>query len=136
NDPAFLMMVPFHGELRPHRKQWRAAAIMLATIAAAATNIMPLEIAAMAGAVAMVLTGCLTLRQAYRAVDAKIYVFIAGAIPLGAAMEKSGTASLIAGKLHTAVSDWPPVLILLIIFVIVGVVTQFMSDAATTALFA
>jgi len=39
-----------------------------------------------------VLTGCLTPAQAYRAVDARIYVFIAGAIPLGAAMEASGAS--------------------------------------------
>ena len=136
DDPAFLILMPFHGELRPRRKAWVAGAIMVGTIAAAALNLLTLEIAALAGAVAMVLTGCLTPRQAYRGVDAKIYVFIAGAIPLGAAMEKSGTATLVADRLHSAVGDWPQAMILLAIFCIVGVLTQFMSDAATTALFA
>jgi di/tricarboxylate transporter len=50
-----------------------------------------------AGAVAMVLSGCLTARQAYQAIDARIYVFIAGAIPLGAAMQQRGTSDLLAG---------------------------------------
>jgi di/tricarboxylate transporter len=84
----------------------------------------------------MVLFGCIASRQAYRAIDARIYVFIAGAIPLGAAMQKSGMAVMMAGGLEKAVGNWPPLLVLLAIFAIVAVVTQFLSDAATTALFA
>ena len=136
NDAAFLMMVPFHGELRIRRKARAAGLIMLATIVAASTNFTTLDIAMLAGAVAMVLAGCLTPRQAYRAVDARIYVFIAGAIPLGAAMHKTGTATLLAGGLQHVVGGWSSTATLLLIFAIVAVVTQFMSDAATTALFA
>lgn len=136
NDPAFLLMVPFHGESRPRRKARLVAAIMLGTIALAAFNFLTLDIITLAGAAAMVLFGCIASRQAYRAIDARIYVFIAGAIPLGAAMQKSGTAALMAGGLEKAVGHWPPLLVLLAIFAIVAVVTQFMSDAATTALFA
>ncbi len=136
SDPAFLMMVPFHGESKPRRKASITAVIMLATIALAAFNFLSLDIITLSGAAAMVLFGCIASRQAYRAIDARIYVFIAGAIPLGAAMQQSGTAALIAGGLDKLVGDWPPILVLLAIFAIVGVVTQFMSDAATTALFA
>jgi len=74
--------------------------------------------------------------QAYRSVDAKIYVFIAGALPLGVAMQKTGTAMLIAGWLQNTVGSWPERMVLLALFAVVAVVTQFMSDAATTALFA
>jgi di/tricarboxylate transporter len=92
--------------------------------------------ASVAGAVAMVLTRCVTGRQAYRSIDARIYVFIAGAIPLGDAMQKSGATKLLASGLEAAVAGWNEVAILLVIFVVVGIVTQLMSDAATTALFA
>ena len=136
NDPAFLMMVPFHGEAKPRRKARLAAGIMLVTIAVAAFNFLSLDIITLSGAAAMVLFGCIASRQAYRAIDARIYVFIAGAIPLGAAMQKSGTAALLAGGLEKLVGNWPPLAVLLAIFAIVAVVTQFMSDAATTALFA
>lgn len=95
-----------------------------------------IEMATLAGAVATVLAGCLTTRQAYRAIDTRVYVFIAGAIPLGAAMQKSGAASLLAGWLHNAVGEWNQTVILLALFGIVAVLTQLMSDAATTALFA
>ena len=135
-DASFLMMVPFHGEQRLRGKAPLAGAIMLATIALAAFNVLSIEIASLAGAVAMVLAGCLTGAQAYHAVDARIFVFIAGAIPLGAAMKTTGAADLIAGWLRGAVSGWSELAVLLALFAVVAVLTQFMSDAATTALFA
>jgi len=135
SDPGFLVMMPFQGEPRLRRKAPIAAAIMLATIAAASLNV-PLEIAAMGGAALMVLVRCLTIGQAYRAIDAKVFVFIAGAIPLGIAMEKTGTSKLVAGWLGVVLAGWSEVLVLGAIFALVAVLTQFMSDAATTALFA
>lgn len=132
-DPAFLMMVPFQSDARvPHRAPI-AALIMVGTVIAASVGI-PLELAAMAGAVAMVLTRCLTAPQAYRAIDARVFVFIAGAIPLGAAMTKSGTSALLAGWLQQALAGWSQFLVLLVLFGVTALITQFMSDAATTAL--
>ncbi|HEY8203409.1 MAG TPA: SLC13 family permease, partial [Pyrinomonadaceae bacterium] len=136
NDPAFLMMVPFHGESKPRRRAWLAGLIMLATILLAAFNIMTIEMAALTGAAAVVIARCINIRSAYESIDARIFVFIAGAIPLGLAMQKSGTAGLLAGWLEHAVGGWPERMTLLALFAVVAVVTQFMSDAATTALFA
>jgi len=135
-DHSFLMIVPFHGEPRLRRKAPLAGAIMLATIALAAFNVLSIELASLAGAVTMVLAGCLTGGQAYRAIDSRIFVFIAGAIPLGAAMKKTGAADLIAGWLQGALSGWSQLAVLFVLFAVVAVLTQFMSDAATTALFA
>ena len=132
----FLMLVPFQGELRLRRKARLAGLIMLLTVLAAAFNILSIEVAAVTGAAAMVLTRCLTGRQAYRAIDARIYVFIAGALPLGTAMQATGASELFAGWLHAAIGGWSQPLILLTLFSVVAVLTQFMSDAATTALFA
>ena len=136
NDNAFLMLVPFHAEPKLRRKAWLAGAIMLATILLAAFSVLSIEMAAVAGAVAAVLTGCIPINQAYRSIDARIFVFIAGAIPLGAAMQKTGTANLIANWLQHAIGGWPDRLILLALFAVVAIITQFMSDSATTALFA
>jgi di/tricarboxylate transporter len=136
NDNAFLMMVPFHAEAKVRGRGWVAGAIMLATILLAAFNLMTIEMAAVTGAAAVVLSGCITPNQAYRSIDARIFVFIAGAIPLGTAMQKTGTATLLAGWLQHAVSGWPERVVLLVVFVFVAVITQFMSDSATTALFA
>jgi di/tricarboxylate transporter len=135
-DAAFLMLVPFHGEAKPRRRAAIAGLIMLATVVVAAFGLLSIEIAALAGAAAMVLTGCISMRQAYREIDQRIYVFIAGALPLGLAMQKTGAADLLAGALQGAVGGWSQRLVLLAIFWIVAVLTQFMSDAATTAIFA
>jgi di/tricarboxylate transporter len=136
NDDAFLMIVPFHAEPKLRRKGWLAGAIMLATILLAAFNLMSIEMAAVTGAVMAVLTGCIPLNQAYRSIDVRIFVFIAGAIPLGAAMQKTGTANLLAGWLQHAVGGWPERMVLLALFAVVAIITQLMSDSATTALFA
>ena len=135
-DRAFLMMVPFHGEQLLRQKGPLAVGILVAALVAAATGFLPLEISALAGAVAMVLGGCVTGRQAYRAIDLPIVVFIAGAIPLGAAMETTGTSAHVARLLHGALEGLPPTAVLLALFWAVAILTQFMSDAATTAIFA
>lgn len=136
SDPAFLMLVPFHGGSKPRRRAWVAGLIMVATILLAAFNLMTIEMAALTGAVVVVLARCINIRQAYSSIEARIFVFIAGAIPLGVAMQKTGTATMFAGWLQNSIGWWPERLILLALFAVVAVITQFMSDSATTAVFA
>lgn len=135
-DPSFLMLVPFKGEARIRNKGPLAAGIMIASILMVAFNVLPVEIGLLAGAAAMVLSGCLTARQAYQSIDVRIYVFIAGAIPLGLAMQKSGASDYLAGWLKQVIGGWNPFLILFVLFIFAGLITQIMSDAATTALLA
>lgn len=135
-DNSFLMLVPMQGEARLRHKAPWAGLIALGAILASAFNLMTLEIAMLFAAAAIVLTGCLTLRQAYRSIDTSIYVFIAGAIPLGLAMQQTETAKLLAGLLEQSLHGWPQFVILLVLYAVVGLVTQLMSDAAAVALFA
>jgi di/tricarboxylate transporter len=135
-DPAFLMLVPFHSEARQRRRALVAAAVMAGTVALAAFNLLSIEVAAVAGAVAMVLTGCLSAPRAYRSIDTRIYVFIAGAIPLGTAMKATGASEIVAGGLQSAVQGWSQTMVLAAVFAVVAIITQLMSDSATTALFA
>jgi di/tricarboxylate transporter len=136
NDRNFLLLTPFEGQVRRPRKALLAGLLMLATIGAATINQIGLGVATVGGAVAMVLTGCLTPREAYRAVDARMYLFVAGAIPLGLAMKNTGTADLLAHWLQGAVASLDERLILLALFLVVGGIVQFMgSDSATVALF-
>ncbi len=136
NESAFLMLVPFQGETKLKKKGKLAILIMLSTILAAGTHLVEIPVAIITGATLAVLTGCLTAKQAYKAIDAKIFVFIAGAIPLGLAMEKTGVATMLAEIMKNWLGHMPPFAILFVLFSLVAVLTQFMSDAATTALFA
>jgi di/tricarboxylate transporter len=134
-DRSFLMLVPFRGEPKPLHKARLAGTIMILSTALAALNVVPVGIAFMAGALVMILTRCISTQQAYQSIDTRIYVFIAGAIPLGLAMQETGTADLLAGWLQGLVSGWGIFWILLALFLVTGLVTQIMSDAGTTALF-
>jgi di/tricarboxylate transporter len=109
---------------------------MIVSTLVAALNVIPVEIALMAGAAIMILSGCISMSQAYQAIDRRIFVFIAGAIPLGLAMQETGTAQLMAGWLQGIVIHWDIHWILFAFFIIAGLATQVMSDSATTALFA
>ncbi len=108
---------------------------MFLTIVVASLNLFPVEIVLLAGAAVMILSGCISAQQAYETIDTRIYVFIAGAIPLGLAMQQTGTANLMAGWLHGLVAGWDIHWILLALFLVAGLLTQVMSDAATVALF-
>lgn len=135
-DPSFLMLVPFKGEPKPLHKAPLAVVIMLISTLVAALNVVPVEIALMTGATVMILSGCISIQQAYQSIDSRIYIFIAGAIPLGIAMQQTGAASLLAGWLQSVVLTWDIHWILLALFLTTGLLTQIMSDAATTILIA
>ncbi len=134
DNPSFLLLLPFSARDRKLGKGWLAALIMAASVVAATAGLLPVTIAFMTGAAAMVLTGCLSMKQAYESVDTRIFVFIAGAIPLGLAMEQTHTAALFAGWLSDLVSPWQPTWVLLALFLTASLFTQVLSDTATTIL--
>ncbi|MFY2764014.1 SLC13 family permease [Arenimonas sp. MALMAid1274] len=133
---GFLMLMPFTASGRQLRKAPVALGIMALTIVAAATEILPAQIAFLAGAVAMVLSRCVDVESAYRNIDVRIFVMIAGVIPLGVAMQKTGTAQLFADQLMRFAADWSPLMVLLAMFWAAALLTQILSDAATTVLLA
>jgi len=131
---GFLMLVPFAGEAKRRVRAPIALAILAATVLAAATEWLAPPLAFLMGAVAMVATRCVDVGQAYREVDVRIFVMIAGVIPLGIAMEQTGTAALFADALFRLVADWSPLAVLLVMFTMAGLLTQILSDGATTVL--
>ena len=131
---GFLMLVPFQGEGKRRLRAPLALGIVALSIFLAATELLPAPIAFLLGAVLVVATGCVDIGQAYRGIDVRIFVMIAGVIPLGIAMETTGTADLLAGGLLHVVEQWPVLWVLGMMFVIAALLTQVMSDAATTAL--
>ncbi len=133
---GFLMLVPFAGEAKRRLRAPLALAILVATVLAAATEWLPAPLAFLLGAVAMVASGCVDITRAYREIDVRIFVMIAGVIPLGIAMEQTGTADLLARGLLHFVADWPTLGVLLVLFGAAALLTQILSDSATTVLLA
>ena len=109
--------------------------IMLGVIITMATSIVPLEIAAVIGALLCVVTGCLTERQAYDSIDWVTIFLFAGMIPVATAMNTSGAGKLIAEYTVAAMGGDPsPYLITAVLFALAVVLTQFMSNTASKAL--
>lgn len=133
---GFLMMVPFAAKPRRRHRAALAVSIVSAVVIAAATDVVPTQLAFLAGAVALIVTQCVSVEQAYREIDVRIYVMIAGVVPLGAAMEKTGTAAMLADHLQHITMGWQPFGVLLALFWAGALLTQILSDAATVVLLA
>ncbi|MGQ4582142.1 SLC13 family permease [Lysobacter sp. F60174L2] len=131
---GFLMLVPFSGEAKRRVRAPLALAILGLTIIAAVTEWLPVPLAFMLGAVAIIATRCVDIGQAYREIDVRVFVMIAGVIPLGIAMEQTGTAQLLALGLREVVAGWPVLAVLLVLFTMAALLTQILSDSATTVL--
>jgi di/tricarboxylate transporter len=113
-----------------------ALGIMIAVVALAAFKVVPIMIAALIGAVGMVLTRCLSLEQAYKAIDWKVIFLLGGILPLGMALQQTGTAEIIANSIIQPFVRLGPVYILAVLYIITAVLTETMSNNAAAILLA
>jgi di/tricarboxylate transporter len=111
-----------------------ALLIVAGVVLTATLGILPIVVGAIIGAVLLVLTGCLTMEDAYEAIQWRIIFLLAGVLSLEAAMEHSGAAPLISSKIIAAVGAWGPVALLSAFYLMTFVFTEIMSNSATAAL--
>ena len=117
-------------------KRWLAPAIMLAALILAAFNT-PLVGEIMLGAALLtVLTGILTMDQAYGAIEWRSVFLVAGMLPLGLAMTNSGAAALLSDKLIAFLSPAGPLALLAGLLVLTILLTQTMHGAAVATVVA
>ncbi|MEC9367402.1 MAG: SLC13 family permease [Pseudomonadota bacterium] len=119
----------------PHHAR-RALLIFAATIAAAATGLLPIAVATLAGAVAMIVFGCLNLNQAAAAFDRTIYILVGVAFALAAVLQETGGAKSIAHGVVALFADLGPAALLSALFLLTALLTNFLSNHATAALVA
>ncbi len=113
-----------------------ALAILFGVVLLAAVNLLPIMLSASLGALLMVFSRCLTPKEAYESVDWSIIVLIAGTLPLGMAMEKSGAAQLLAHLLVEIVGRMGPWAVLAAVFLLTSMLTEVMSHSAAAVLVA
>lgn len=111
-----------------------AISIFLGVIIMAAFQVLPIMVAALFGALLMVCTRCITLPEAYRAIDWRIIILIGGTLALGTAMEKTGTARFIAEGLIGWTGGLGPIVLIGVFYLLTMVMTEIMSNNATAAL--
>jgi len=97
-------------------------------------NIFPILIAAMLGAIAMVLGRCITIEEAYKSIDWKVIFLLGGIIPLGLALEQTGTAAWLAGAIVQPFVGMGPIIVLAVLYLITAILTAFMSNNASAIL--
>jgi len=115
--------------LGPGAKQ--ALAVLGAVVALLATGAVPPAAAGLLGAGALVVSGVLSIEQAYRGIAWTTVILVAGMIPLSTAMTETGAAERLAHGLVEAVGDAGPRVLLLGLVLVVLVLGQLISNMAT-----
>ncbi|MFQ5579327.1 MAG: SLC13 family permease [Nitrospiria bacterium] len=118
------------------RKIIPALTIIFTVVTTAATGFLPIVVSAVVGSVLLVLTGSITLEEAYEAVEWKVIFLLAGVLTLGIALEKTGAALLLSNVLVSGVGRWGPTALLSAVFFLTMMLTNVMSNNATAALLA
>ena len=122
---------------QPKSKQIISTAILLVCVVIMATEIMPLHVAAVAGAMLAVITGCISEKEAYNAIDWTTIFLFAGTLSLATALDQTGAGKMVANAVIGLVGEsTSPYVLMTACFILSAGLTQFMSNTATCALLA
>jgi len=113
----------------------RAQAIFALMVLLAGTAVVPIVVAALAGALGMLLAGCINMRQAIRVLDSRIYMLIGASLASATALEATGGAGFLAGTLVRLLDGQSPLFVLSSVFLLVALLTNLLSNNATAVLF-
>jgi di/tricarboxylate transporter len=113
-----------------------AAFILLAMVVVIVLDIVPLVVVSLAAAIAAVLSGCLTMDEAYEAIDWKSIVLIAGMLPMSTALVNVGLVDLVANGFINTLGNLGPLVVMGGLFLLTSLFTQVLSNTATAVLVA
>jgi di/tricarboxylate transporter len=134
DDGDFIMLQEVElPEIRADKARW-ALGIVAGVVALAALNVLPIVVAAVVGALWMVVTGSIKLQEAYESVDWFVIFLLAGVIPLGIAMENTGTADWIARELLSVTASWGPMAFVSVFYLLSTLFASIMSHNAAVIL--
>ncbi|CAG0935055.1 Sodium-dependent dicarboxylate transporter SdcS [Thermoflexales bacterium] len=135
-EPDFLVLQPETGEAQRPAKAWLAAAIMLGTLCVMAVGWLPIAEATFTGAILLVVTKCLTMDEAYQAIEWRAIFLIAGMLPLGLALTKTGAATWLGQVLIQTFGGFGPLSLLAVFYLAAMLLTQFVSGQAAAVIVA
>ena len=133
-DSDFLILSPLRRKPPDTQRATLAALIMLGVVVSVMLGMAPIAVAAVVGGTIMVLTGCLTMEHAYRAIDWRAIFLIAGMLPLGTAMQDTGAATYLAGQVMNLLGDAGPWPVILGLYVLTALATMIIPTAALVVL--
>ncbi|MGH2567156.1 MAG: SLC13 family permease, partial [Bacteroidota bacterium] len=135
-DNAFVLVSEVGLPTFRRKKVLPALAIVAGVVAMAALGIFPIVVSAVIGCLLLVLIGCITLEEAYDAIDWKVIFLLAGALTLGVALEKTGAALFISQLLLSMLGSFGPVAMVAAFYLLTSLLTETMSNNATAVLLA
>lgn len=130
----FLVLEPVDVALRRSDKMLFALAALATVLVLTTVAKLPIALAMVIGSVLMVLTGCLNMDEAYQSIEWRSVFLIAGMLPLGLAMESTGTARFLANQIINVVGPLGPLGVMAGIYMLASLTTEPMSNAAATLL--
>ena len=133
-DPEFLILTPITQRTIDTTRAPLAGGIMLTVVGTVLIGLLPIYIAAIIGGTLMVLTRCLTMEEAYRAIDWRAIFLIAGMLPLGTAMEQSGAAEFLAQQTMNLLGPMGPWWVIAGLYLITAAGTMIIPTAALVVL--
>ena len=134
SDSDFLVLTQLGQEPPDTRRAPLAAAIMFGVVVTVMLGYAPISISAVIGGTIMVLTGCLNMEQAYRAIDWRAIFLIAGMLPLGTAMQDTGAATYLADQVMELLGDAGPWPVIMGLYILTAMATMIIPTAALVVL--
>ena len=130
----FIVIEDIHKSIVNRKKAPLAMSIFLMMILAATFGIVNILVSSMAAMLLMILTGCISLREAYRSIDSKVLILIIGTIALGNALSITGAADLYARFLLTPFVGMSPYVVLSVFILLTSLLSLFLSNNSTAVL--
>jgi di/tricarboxylate transporter len=135
-EPDFILLEASAQPALKTQKAPIALVIMALVLGPVILEWLPISIAAVMGALLMVISGCLSMDEAYRQIEWKAVFLIAGMLPLGIAMQTSGTADFLAQGMITAVAPLGILAVVAALFLLTNAASQIMPSAVVVVLMA
>lgn len=133
-DDDLVVLSPLPAAGRNLKKAPFAIGGLLMMIALVVSGFQPIHVAAFAAATFVVLAGALTMNEAYRAIEWRAIFLVAAVLPVGAAMESSGTAALLAQNVMTYAGGLGPYAVLASLVLLSSLLSQGLDGAPAVVL--
>lgn len=115
-------------------KAWLILLVMVAMVTVCALRVLPPSVAIPAAAMLAILSGCVGMRAAYASIDLQAIVIVGAMIPFGEALQRTGTAQLLAEHVAGSVAGGSPLLLLAALLLLAVVLTQLIENAAVAVI--
>jgi di/tricarboxylate transporter len=130
----FIVIEDVYEELIHKRKAWWSIINFFGMVGTATLGFADIMTCSLTAAFLMIVTGCLQMRDGYRALQGDVLILIAGTIALGTAMQKTGASQLYAESFLAVFSAFSPTVILGAVILLTSISTQLLSNNATAVL--